>query len=98
MPHLSELVKLHADEPFALVGVNAFDAKAAYIKGLKDYAVTWISAYQGDEEAPIADLYRVEGYPTYVLLDAQGRIVAKGHSSEAMDRPIEKLLAQMKEK
>ena len=90
-------MKRHADEPFALVGINAYDDRRAYEKGLKDFKVTWISAYQGAEEAPIADLYRVAGFPTYVLLDAQGRIVAKGHSSQAMERPIAQLLEAMDE-
>ena len=96
MPHLSELVKLHTDQPFAVIGINAYDPPAAYRKGLKDHSVTWISAYQGEAEAPIADLYRVEGYPTYVLLDPQGRIVAKGHSSTRMEGPIERLLDELK--
>jgi len=95
MPHLQELVKLHQDKPFALIGINTGDSPQAYRDGLEKFGVTWISAYQG-EESPIADLYRVSGYPTYVLLDTQGRIVAKGHSSTAMDAQIARLLADKK--
>lgn len=95
MPHLQELVKLHADEPFALIGINTGDDEKSYRNGLEKYGVTWISAYQGSD-SPIADLYRVRGYPTYVLLDAEGRIIEKGHSGKAMDQPIERLLAAMK--
>lgn len=94
MPHLSELVKLHSEAPFAVIGINTGDEPDVYRKGLTDYEVTWISAYQG-KTAPIADLYRVSGYPTYVLLDAEGRIVSKGHSSTAMDKPIKRLLAEL---
>ncbi len=95
MPHLQELVKLHADQPFALVGVNTRDSPEDYEKGLKDYGVSWISAYQGSG-SPISDLYAVQGYPTYYLIDAEGKIVDKGHSATAMDAKIEKLLAEMK--
>jgi acyl carrier protein len=83
MPHLRELVKLHEDQPFAIVGVNTGDTEAAYRKGLEQYRLTWISAYQGTT-TPIAQLYEVRGYPTYYLLDAEGRIVAKGHSSKEL--------------
>ena len=91
MPHLQELVKLHEDKPFAIIGVNTGDSPEAYRAGLEKHGLSWISAYQG-EETPIADLYDVEGYPTYYLLDTEGKIVAKGHSSKEMDPKISKLL------
>ena len=97
MPHLRELVKLYEDDPFAIIGVNTGDSKDAFRKGVEEYGVSWISAYQG-EESPIADLYRVRGYPTYVLLDVDGKIVAKGHSSKAMDSDIERLLKAVAKK
>ena len=94
MPHLKELVKLHEGEPFAIVGVNTGDDPEAFREGVEEYGLSWISAYQG-EDSPISDLYRVKGYPTYVLLDAQGRIVARGHGSSAMEAPIARLLKEM---
>jgi len=97
MPHLRELVKLHEDAPFALIGVNTGDPEADFRKGVEKHDVSWITAYQGDK-SPIADLYRVQGYPTYVLLDSEGKIIAKGHSSTAMDGHIERLLKELGDK
>tara|TARA_R110002126_G_scaffold12375_5_gene53781 strand:+ start:5916 stop:6215 length:300 start_codon:yes stop_codon:yes gene_type:complete len=91
MPHLRELVKLHEDQPFAIIGVNTGDSESDFRAGVEKFDVSWISAYQG-EKSPIADLYRVQGYPTYVLLDTDGKIVKKGHSGSAMDGDIERLL------
>ena len=96
MPHLRELVKLHQDDPFVLIGVNTGDAPEAYRKGLEDYQVTWLSAYQG-QGSPIADLYAVQAYPTYLVVDAEGVIRHRGHSGEAVDAVIAELLAAMKE-
>ena len=93
MPHLRELVKLHQDKPFAILGVNTGDSPEAYRKGLADHGLTWISAYQG-ESTPIAQLFEVKGYPTYYLLDTEGRIVATGHSSRDMEPKIAALLAK----
>ena len=95
MPHLRELVKLHQDDPFALIGVNTGDDEEAYRKGLEDYEVTWLSAYQG-KASPIADLFSVSGYPTYLVIDAKGVIRHRGHSGEACDEVIAELLAEMK--
>ena len=97
MPHLRELVKLYGDQPFAIIGVNYNDDEDAFRKGLVDFEVSWISAYQG-KTATISSLYRVEGYPTYFLLDTEGRIVATGHSSQALDGPLKKLMAELDEK
>ncbi len=97
MPHLSELVKLHSDQPFAVIGVNTNDSPKAYRAGLEKFNVTWISAYQGEQGSPIADLFRVSGYPTYFLLDHKGRIVEKGHSSKALEGKIPGLIKAAKE-
>jgi hypothetical protein len=98
MPHLKELVERHKDQPFTVLGVNTRDAPDAYRKGVEKFGVTWISAYQGVETSPISDLYRVEGYPTYYLLDAEGRVVESGHSGTAFDEQIAKLLDGMKQR
>jgi len=97
MPHLRELVKLHSEKPFAIIGVNTGDSPEEFRKGVEDHGVSWITAYQG-RKTPIADLFRVSGYPTYYLLDADGMIAAKGHSSKVMEKELERLLAALEEK
>ena len=92
MPHLKELVERHKDDSFALIGINTGDSPKAYREGVEEYGVTWLSAYQGDK-APIADLYKVRGYPTYVLIGPDGKILGKGHDGKAYDDEIAKLVA-----
>lgn len=95
MPHLKELVKLHEDDPFALIGINTGDSEEDYHEGLKEFELTWLSAYQG-EESPIADLYAVSGYPTYLVIDAKGVIRHRGHDGPACDKVVADLLEEMK--
>lgn len=97
MPHLAELVKLHEGDPFALIGINYNDSPEAFRKGLEDFKVTWISAYQEQGTGPISSLFRVKGYPTYFLIDAEGKIVKTSHSSTDYDEPIADLLKAMAE-
>ena len=94
MPHLRELVKLYEDKPFALIGVNTGDQPEAFHRGVEKFKVSWITAYQG-QATPIAAMYRVRGYPTYILLDENGRIVLTGGSSAALDAPIAELVARL---
>ncbi|MEZ6016001.1 MAG: TlpA disulfide reductase family protein [Planctomycetota bacterium] len=97
MPHLQGLVELHKDNPFALIGINTGDPVDKYRQGLKDFGVTWLSAYQG-ATSPIAELYKVTGYPTYVLIDAEGKIAGIGHNGKAYDETIAKMVAELKSK
>ncbi|MFT7485872.1 MAG: acid phosphatase family membrane protein YuiD [Candidatus Paceibacteria bacterium] len=95
MPHLQELVERHKSDAFVLIGVNTGDNPEAYRAGLDKYGVSWLSAYQG-ESSKIADLYCVLGYPSYVLIDAAGKIRERGHNAQAMDSLIAKLLKEAK--
>lgn len=70
-------MKRYEDRPFAIIGVNTGDDPETYRKGLEDHGITWISAYQGPSSI-VSTLFRVEGYPTYLLIDHEGRIVSRG--------------------
>ena len=90
MPHLRELVELYKDAPFALVGVNCYDDEDSFKAGVEKHGVSWISAFQG-EQAPIAEQYQVQGFPTYVLIDHEGKIVSKSHGG--FDEELKRLVA-----
>ena len=94
MPHLAELVKLHKDRPFSLIGINAYDSPEAYRKGVEDFGVAWQVAFDG-EEAPICRQFRVVGFPTILVLDAEGRIVATGLRGERLNEKVAELLEAM---
>lgn len=98
MPHLRSLVERHREDPFAIVGVNCGDSREDYKKGVRKHGLTWISAYQGEEDAPIAKLYQVEGFPTYYLIDSEGRVAGTGHSSSELEPRIERLIAASRQR
>ena len=93
MPHLKELVERHKDDNFALIGINVGDSAEAYRDGVKKYEVSWLSAFEG-QQSTVADLYAVQGYPTYLVLDVDGKIVHRGHSPNEIDKVIADLLAK----
>jgi len=88
MPHLRALVERYEGRPFAVVGVNAFDSEEDYRRGLEDYKVSWISAFQGANPV-VSELYRVEAYPTYFLIDHEGKVAMQGHDDEAIERLVQ---------
>ena len=69
--HLKELVELHADQPFAIVGVNTDKDPEAYRAGVAQHGVTWRSAF---DAAHVVEAWAVNYYPTIYVLDVEGRI------------------------
>ncbi|MDF1798319.1 MAG: TlpA disulfide reductase family protein, partial [Planctomycetota bacterium] len=79
IPHLKELVELHKDKPFAIVGVNTDADDKTYRAGVAEHGVTWRSARGADD---VVEQYAVQYYPTIYVLDAEGRIRFKDARGE----------------
>ncbi len=95
MPHLRELVELHKDDPFALIGINVMDSPEDFRAGVKKYEVSWLSAFEGQKSA-IADMYSIVGFPTYIVLDVDGKIAYRGHVGKEIDQVVADLVAKAK--
>ena len=95
MPHLKTLVERHKDDPFALIGINFRDSKEAYRAGVKEYEVSWLSAFLGNDTT-LLSLFDVQAFPTYIVLDVDGKIVHRGHSPDEIDSVIADLVAKVK--
>ncbi len=93
-PHERSLVKQLADKPFALVGVNS-DRNLEKIREIvKEKNLTWRSFQnQGGDEA-ISDKWKIRGWPTLFVLDAEGKIRFKGHGGD-FDSVIETCLDEI---
>ena len=92
---MKALVERLEDEPFELIGVNAMDSRSDFEKGVEEFGVTWLVAYQSPKIA-ISQLYQVRGYPTMYVLDAEGRIAATGLRGAALGKKVDALLAELK--
>lgn len=94
MPHLVELVERHKDDPFALIGINFRDSPEDFRAGVEKYKVSWLSAFLGNEIA-LVELYAVQGFPTYLVLDVDGKIVHRGGRPDEIDKVVADLLAKV---
>lgn len=72
-PHEKKLVVKYAGRPFALVGVNA-DPSPYELQATQEKAgLTWVSFWDG-VGGKIATGFAVDRFPTFVLLDPEGKV------------------------
>jgi RNA polymerase sigma factor (sigma-70 family) len=94
IPREKALLERMKGRPFAILGVNTDADPAAARKVMETQGVTWPTWHDGKPgEGPLAKLYRVRGYPTYVI-DAEGKIRSKFSRGDSLDQLVEKLVTE----
>ena len=62
------------------------------LKAMKEEGLPWPQFLASKElSKAIGDLYGITAIPTFLLVDAEGRIVFSGHSSGELEARLEKL-------
>lgn len=97
IPHERELVEKLRDEPFVFVGVNT-DARGHFQSERKKEPITWRNFMDG-QRGPICRKYKIEAFPTILLIDANGVIRHKFVGvppKGVLDKAIDELIAELK--
>src|SRR5262245_12789237 len=98
-PHERSLVKRLENRPFALIGVNSDKDRDELKKVLETEKITWRSFWNGGStQGPISDAWKVTGWPTIYVLDANGVIRYRNVRGEAMDHAVDELLKEVEAK
>lgn len=90
--HYRKLAERDGKSPITILGVNLDTTKNAWQRAVRQDQVTWpqISDLEG-LNSPLAAAYNVSALPRSVLVDPEGRIIAKDLRGEALDRKLEEL-------
>lgn len=100
-PSERSLVKRLANEPFVLIGVNSDRDREALKKTIAKENITWRSFWNGGgTNGPISNAWKVRGWPTIFVIDADGilRFKAEGAQEEAIEKAIQESLDALKAK
>jgi thiol-disulfide isomerase/thioredoxin len=76
VPHNVEVAKKYADKPFVIVGVNSDTDKVKLAKRIEEEKITYRSFWNGQNGpgGPISKEWKVQAWPTIVLIDQKGVI------------------------
>ena len=89
MPKINELYRKIDKTKFAMIGIADEDAKRL-MKAIEKYNIKWPQLSSG-ENGNLIKKYKVSGYPTSVLLDKTGKIIAMNLRSPELEKTIGKL-------
>jgi len=95
-PHERSLVKQYADQPFAILGINGGDELDLLKKLVQQKELTWRFWFDGDTSGPIHTQWRIQAWPTLILIDHEGVIRYRDLDGPLLDRAIERLVAVAK--
>ncbi len=92
-PHLVKLYKKYKDQGFDVMGVSLDRKKDAWLKAIKKDGLNWhhVSDLKGWSNA-VAREYSVRSIPHTVLLDREGRIIARNLRGAALEQQLDQLM------
>jgi peroxiredoxin len=89
-PNSVKTYKAYKDKGFEIFGVSLDTDRDAWIKAVKDDGLTWAQVI--DPDGSVAKQYNVSSIPTTILLDKEGKIIAKNLRGAALPRKLSELL------
>ena len=75
IPLVQKFYAAHKDQGLVVLGMNVDDDPANVYAFAKHFNITYPILYAGN--TPASDSYEIEGIPTFVFIDQQGRLVKR---------------------
>ncbi len=89
IPNLKAIFKKYGGQNFKLIGI-ANDMRTKLIPFLKENHIHWPQILQ-EKSKEIINLYQVQSYPTTILIDPRGKIIAKNLRGKQLQQKLEEL-------
>lgn len=88
-PHLVKLYSKYNAKGFEIFGVSLDREHAAWVEAIKNDGLTWPQVSDlGGWDNPVARLYGVMSIPANLLLDREGKIIAKNLRGEELEKKL----------
>ncbi|MBK7668859.1 MAG: TlpA family protein disulfide reductase [Sphingobacteriaceae bacterium] len=94
MPNVVAAYKKYKSKGFEIYGVSLDKERQAWVDAIKKDGITWIQVSELTYwNSVAAKAYNVQGIPFTVLLDKEGKVIAKDLRGAQLDSAIENALA-----
>lgn len=95
-PNVVKLYAKYKDKGFEILGVSLDKEKEAWVQAIKDDNLTWkhVSDLSFWNSA-VVKLYNIKGVPYTVLVDKEGKIIAKGLRGQELEQKLEEIFKEL---
>lgn len=92
-PNVVRMYNKYKDKGFEILGVSLDKDKARWVKAIEQDGLTWhhVSDLRGWQNA-VAQTYNVSSIPHTILLDEEGKIIARNLRGAALEQKLEEIL------
>ncbi|MEZ4987675.1 MAG: TlpA disulfide reductase family protein [Saprospiraceae bacterium] len=92
-PNVKRVYEAYKDKGFEILGVSLDSSRERWLGAIEQDGLPWlhVSDLKGWQNA-VAKLYSVSSIPHTVLLDAEGRILARGLRGEQLEQKVAEIL------
>lgn len=92
-PKLRRVYNKYKNKGFEIYAVSLDKTKDMWVKAIKQDRLNWIQVSDLKFwNSPVAKLYNIQSIPNNVLIDENGKIIAKQLKSEALDKKLKEVL------
>jgi peroxiredoxin len=92
-PNIVQAYNAYKDKGFTILGVSLDQDKAAWEKAILDDKLTWLQVSDLKYwENAVARTYNIQSIPASILLDKEGKIIAKDLRGEALEAKLKELM------
>lgn len=93
-PNVVRVYETYRNKGFEIFGVSLDNDKAKWIQAIKDDKIKWIQVSQLNAwNSEVVKLFNIQGIPFTILIDKEGKIIAKGLRGKELEVKLEQIFA-----
>jgi len=92
LPTMLATYEKYHEKGFEIIGISADRNRAALTGVMKQKGITWPNLYDQEQEASLVQAFHIQAFPTLLLLDQTGTVVAINTRGEELEKAVAKLL------
>lgn len=81
---LKRIYQTYKSKDFELIGIAYDDSEKKVRNYLQKNDIEWVNAYDHSKNSMISEKFKVNGFPTLILLNPEGKIVVRGTGKKAL--------------
>jgi|WetSurMetagenome_2_1015567.scaffolds.fasta_scaffold85163_1 peroxiredoxin len=89
---LRNIYELYKSKGFEIVGISTDKDQTDFVKTIKDDGMSWINLHDRSDRTAVRYIYDITTYPTNLILDRNGIVVAKDIPLDRLDLTIDSLV------